>query len=132
MPTGTDYLHVASRIIMGQDYNFGAIKTDQVYTVKQIAEHVWMCSQRTVRDAIRDPEDPLPAFSVGRGKQRADHRVFGSELLAWIQRQQARLRRTIPRKLSNHSNFVHALRIKKPRANDRAFKTRRFEHLTRK
>ncbi len=28
MPTGTDYLHVASRIIMGQDYNFGAIKTD--------------------------------------------------------------------------------------------------------
>lgn len=65
---------------------------ERIYSVQEIAQDIWECSERTVRDAIHDPDDPLPAFNVGRGKQRADYRILESELRAWMCRQQAKAR----------------------------------------
>jgi hypothetical protein len=71
--------------------NFGTLSTgDRIYTVREVAKNIWECSDRTVRDAIHDPDDPLPAFPVGRGTQRCDYRILESDLVAWMRRQQAK------------------------------------------
>jgi hypothetical protein len=72
---------------------FGIIGPERIYTVKEIATDVLECSERTVRDAIHDPHDPLPAFNVGRGTERNDYRVIESDLLAWMKRRAAKAQR---------------------------------------
>jgi hypothetical protein len=77
-------------MITGPFASFGTLSDgDRIYSVQEVAKDIWECSQRTVRDAIHDPDDPLPAFNVGRGKQRSDYRILESELRAWMRRQQA-------------------------------------------
>src|SRR5215212_2091413 len=75
---------------VGPFSEFGTISGDRIYRVEEVARDVWECCERTVRDAIRDPVDPLPAFNVGRGTKRSDLRILESELLAWMKRQQAK------------------------------------------
>jgi hypothetical protein len=108
---------------IGPYAEFGTISGDRVYKVEEIARDVWECSERTVRDAIRDPIDPLPAFNVGRGRERSDLRILESELLAWMKRQQTRTmnrnREGAPTRNSSHPTTEAATPC------DNGFKARR-------
>jgi hypothetical protein len=110
----------------------GIIGGDRVYTVQEIAEDVWGCSQRTVRDAIHAPDDPLPAFHIGRGKERADYRVFESELVAWMRRQQSKtiIKSRNIRPTRNRSRQNSAVPASQP--NEESFRARRAARLATK
>jgi hypothetical protein len=120
-------------MIIGPFASFGTLSDgDRIYSVQEVARDIWECSQRTVRDAIHDSDDPLPAFNVGRGKQRSDYRILESELRAWMRRQQAKSQNRIQEPFStrNESEIHFGSYVADP--NEDSFKARRAARLAKR
>ncbi len=110
--------------------NFGILSTgDRIYTIREVARDVLECSDRTVRDAIHDPDDPLPAFPVGRGTQRCDYRILESDLVAWMRRQQAKTRSKSQSDLPTRNVSGQASNKPVVESDQQSFKVRRAARL---
>jgi excisionase family DNA binding protein len=110
----------------------GIIGGDRVYTVQEVAECVLGCSQRTVRDAIHAPDDPLPAVNIGQGKERADYRILESDLLAWMRRRQSRLMIKSQKKSLTRHQPEQNVTVPVSEHNEESFKARRAARLAAK
>jgi hypothetical protein len=113
--------------------NFGTLsRGDRVYKVQEVAKDVWECSNRTVRDAIHDPDDPLPASPIGRGTQRSDYRILESDLVAWMRRQQAKTRSKSQSNLPTRNLSGQAFNKPVIESDQQSFKARRVARLAKR